>query len=316
MAGDAWGSHIYGQTRRLAQRVLQKNYYYARASYHRSLHQRSLQYKKPPLLIYQMGKVGSKTIRSTLQASTLDRSVYHVHLLSPDRIEKLETERREYLGTEKEHLLKHIWQYQHLRKQMADDSTSGRWKIVTLTREPISRNISAFFENLEVSLLDADHRYGIRSDYYGFDITLDGENIDELVRLFFERLYHDRPLVFFDEELKTVFGVDVFASDFPVSRGYKIYEGERADVLLVRLESLNRCARDAFKEFLGIEDFALVNANVGGDKAYSSLYERCKESIVLPQAYIDRMYDSKYMLHFYCDEEIAGFRAKWRVARA
>ena len=295
--------------------VLQRNYHLAKTSYHRRLHQKSLGYKKPPLLIYQMGKVGSKTIRSTLQASNLDRSVYHVHLLTPDRIEKLEAERREYLGTEKEHLLKHIWQYQYLRKQMANDSTSERWKIVTLTREPISRNISTFFENLEVASLDADHRYGIRSDYYGFEIALDVENIDELVRLFFERLYHDRPLVFFDEELKTVFGVDVFASEFPVSRGYKIYEGERADVLLVRLESLDRCARDAFNEFLGIEDFALVNTNVGSDKAYSSLYERYKESIALPQAYIDRMYNSKYVRHFYSDEEIAGFRAKWRVVR-
>ena len=295
--------------------VLRRNYSLARASYHRRLYRRSLQYMRPPLLIYQMGKVGSKTIRSTLQSSKLDRPIYHVHLLSPDRIEQLESDRREYLGTEKEHLLKHIWQYQYLRKRMTDDSGDARWKIVTLTREPIGRNISAFFENLEVTPLDADGRFHVRSDYYGFDVALDEDNIDVLTRFFFDKLYHDRPLVFFDEELKAVFGVDVFASQFPVSRGYQIYEGERADVLLLRLESLNQCARDAFSEFLGIEEFTLVNTNVGSEKAYSSLYRRSRERIALPQAYIDRMYESKYTRHFYSDEEIAGFRAKWRVAK-
>ena len=186
MTGGVWKSRVAGLRERLMKWVLQRNYSRARAHYHRRLYRRSLQYKKPPLLIYQMGKVGSKTIRSTLQASKLDRPIYHVHLLTPDRIEQLEADRRKYLGTGKEHLLKHIWQYQYLRTRMTDDLKGHKWKIVTLTREPVGRNISTFFENLDVAPMDADGRFHVKSDYYGFDIVLDEGNPDELMQLFFE----------------------------------------------------------------------------------------------------------------------------------
>ena len=265
-------------------------------------------------MIYQMGKVGSKTIRSSLQAFKLDMPIFHVHFLTEDRVKETEKERRKYLGTEKEHLLRHIWQYQYLRKRIASGLNGKKWKIVTLTREPISRNISTFFENLDVEPLEAGHRYKIQSDYYGFEIILNIEDAYELTQLFFERLYHDRPLVFFDQEIKSVFDVDVFSSEFPISKGYKIYEGEHADVLLIRLENLNECARDAFKEFLNIEGFTLINTNIGGEKVYAPIYKKVKDSIVLPESYIARMYTSRYMRHFYSEEEIARFRAKWSIS--
>lgn len=296
-------------------RLINKNPDLARAYYHYRLHRRSLHCQGPPLLIYQMGKVGSLTIQSSLRAINLDMPVFHVHFLTPDRVEKTEKERRKYLGTKKMGLLEHVWQYQYLRKQMERRLDGKKWKIVTLTREPISRNLSTFFENLEVESLDAGRWYKIQSDYYGFEIVCDIEDMGELTQLFFEKLHHDRPLVFFDEELKGVFGIDVFSSEFPTSRGYKIYEGERADVLLIRLEDLDDCARDAFREFLNIEGFTLIDKNVGSAKVYAPLYKKLKKSIVLPDAYVERMYRSKYMRHFYSEKEITRFRTKWRTSR-
>ena len=301
--------------KQLRKRLRNRNPGLVRARYHYRLHRESLQYKEPPLLIYQMGKVGSKTIRCSLESSKLDRPIFHVHFLTPDRVEKTEKERRKYLGTEKEHLLKHVWQYQYLHKQLKRIPSGKKWKIVTLTREAIGRNISTFFENLQVEPLDSGDRYRIQSDYYGFEGVFAMENMDELIQLFFERLHHNRPLVFFDQELRGVFGIDVFASEFPISRGYKVYQGERVNVLLIRLESLNDCARDAFEEFLNIEGFTLINVNIGGEKAYAPLYKKFKESIILPGAYVERMYTSKYMRHFYSEEEIARFRARWRTSR-
>jgi hypothetical protein len=295
-------------------RLLLRNPYLARANYLRRLHHQCLQYKEPPLLIYQMGKVGSKTIRDSLRALEIDRRVFHVHFLTPDRVKKTEIERRKYLGTEKEHLLRHIWQYQYLRRLMARGLDGKKWKIVTLTREPVGRNISTFFENLDVSLEDDGRRFRIQSDYYRFETVVDIKDTDDLAQLFLEKINHDRPLEFFDEDLKAVFGVDVFASEFPKSKGYKIYEQDQVDVLLIRLEDLNECASDAFREFLGIEGLTLVTTNVGSAKVYAPLYKRLRETIVLPQSYVDRMYGSKYMRHFYSAEEIAKFRRRWRTA--
>ena len=310
-----WWSRVIDLESRVISRILPKNYHLARASYHRRLYRRDLQHKEPPLLIYQMGKVGSKTVRNSLQALELDRTIFHIHYLSLDRIRELEAERKRYLGTQQEHLLRHIWQYQYVRKQMASNSNGKRWEIITLTREPISRNIATFFENLEVTPITVDRQYRIKSDYYDFDIVLDIEDMDKLVKLFFERLNHDSPLTFFDQELKCVFGVDVFASEFPTSKGYKIYKDKQADVLLIRLHDLNKCARHAFEEFLGLKDFTLLNTNVGGAKEYASLYQRFKNSIVLPETYVEKMYTSRYMRHFYSEKEIAKFRASWKISK-
>jgi hypothetical protein len=120
--------------------------------------------------------------------------------------------------------------------------------------------------------------------------------------------------VFFDQELKGVLGIDVFAFKFPISKGYAIYKEEHADVLLIRVEDLSTCAPDAFKEFMDIDGLTLVNTNVGSAKAYAPIYKKFKNSIVLPESYVDRMYTSKYMRHFYSEEEIARFREKWHTS--
>lgn len=307
---------IWRRFKRLVSRPFNRMPRLVRTFYHYQLYRECLQYKEPPLLIYQMGKVGSKTVRKSLEALDLDMPIFHVHFLTEERVRDTEKERWKYLGTEKEGHLKHVWQYQYLRKRMTSDLNGKKWKIVTLTREPIGRNISTFFENLDVELLEGDNRYRIQSDYYDFEIVANLENTDELVDIFFEKLYHDRPLVFFDQEIKSVFGVDVFSGEFPISKGYKVYEGELADVLLIRLESLNECAAEAFKEFLNIEELALLDTNVGGEKAYAPIYKEVKDSIVLPESYVERMYTSRYTRHFYSEREIARFRARWPTSKS
>jgi hypothetical protein len=307
------GKGIYSRAMRLADR----NYCFAKAHYMYELRRKQKQYKGPPLVLFQMGKVGSSTIRSSLHALDLDMPIYHTHLLTKARIAETEEKRKKFFRTERYSYLKRPWLNQFLRKQVDDGLLDGKkWKIVTLTREPIARNISTFFENLEVKLLDSGDQYEIKSDYYDIDpIIVKLDDTQELTDLFFDRLRHDSPLVFFDRELKGVFGVDVFASEFSVSKGYKIYKDEKTDVLLIRLENLDDCARDAFKDFLGIDNFTLIDTNIGREKVYAPIYKKLKDSIVLPESYIERMYASKYMRHFYSEEEIARFRAKWSTSR-
>lgn len=115
----------------------------------------------------------------------------------------------------------------------------------------------------------------------------------------------------FDSQLKAVFDIDVFSSEFPKEKGYHIYRGERADLLLIRLENLNDCYRETFKEFLGIQDFRLINVNRAQDKAYYPVYRDFIENADLPADFVDKMLASEYARHFYSPEEIAGFRAKW-----
>jgi hypothetical protein len=81
---------------------------------------------------------------------------------------------------------------------------------------------------------------------------------------------------------------------------------------LIKLEKLNECANDAFKEFLDIDEFYLIRANISTEKIHYPLYKKVLDSIVLPDAYLDQMYVSKYARHFYSEREINEFKAKWQ----
>jgi hypothetical protein len=238
--------------------------------------------------------------------------IFHVHYLSRARVEDLEKERRRYFGTEKYGLLKRPWLYQYLRKVLKEQFDGRKWKIISLTRDPIARNLSTFFENLELKTVNENCSWLVESEYYKIrSLKVNINNLEKLVARFFDRFYHESPLDFFDRELKTVFGIDAYSSAFPKSKGYKIYKGKKADALIIKLENLNQCSNLAFKEFLNIDRVNLIGSNIGSEKDYATLYSRFKNDIQLPESYINKMYQSKYVQHFYSDLEIEELRSKW-----
>jgi hypothetical protein len=265
-----------------------------------------------PLIIFQMGKVGSKSVKRTLEALYLDMPIYHSHLLTKTRIAETEKKRKKFFRTSRESYLKRPWLNQFLRTQIDKGLVDKKWKLITLTRDPVARNLSTFFENLEVRSLNDNDEFVIESNYYDIHaLKVTSNDVQVLTELFYDRVKHDSPLEFFDRELKGVFGVDVYVSEFPKSKGYKIYNDKIADVLLIRLEDLDRCAPEAFKEFLDIDNFILKHENIGSNKNYSEIYARFKREIHLSEAYLDKFYNSKYMRHFYTEEEINTLREKW-----
>lgn len=292
--------------RKLLRYFAEKNYFTSKALWKRGQRQLIHAYSGQPIITYQMGKVGSSTVRASLATLDSDRPVYHVHFLNPERVREIERQRRKYFRTEKFTLLRRPWLYEFLYEQIRTENR--HWKIVTLIREPIARNMSTFFENLEVTEKPNSTKYAVKSDYYGFDIEVDVKQVDPLIELFFDRLVHERPLNYFNDEIKYVLGIDVFECAFPRDKGYMVYRGNNVDLLLVRLEDLDRCASTAFKEFLSIDDFSLAQANIASKKIYAPLYKEFKRKIHFSETYVNRMYESRYTRHFYSDEEIDDFR--------
>jgi hypothetical protein len=277
---------------------------------------------KEPLLVYQMGKVGSTTIVNSLHAAAdIDSkySVYHVHWLSPERLRYEEdlhisalARRAADAGTPAGNFHpEYVWAGQHLSRRLRNQRDTTKWTVITLLREPISRNISSFFQNLE-TLLNYDFRTKLKS-------TSVDQVVNDLLQLFTENYIVDgaiersdaNPMTWFDKELKTVFGVDVYASPFPREQGYATFETPRARVLLLRLEDLNKTNGESVKTFMGSQDFKLVSANQAHDKEYSQLYQAFARRLVLPSAYVESIYRSRYSTHFYTPRELDRFRAKW-----
>ena len=267
-----------------------------------------------PILVLQMGKVGSMSVQAGLEEQNLPRRIYHAHFLSTERTRQTEQERRKYFRTDRHDDLKRPWLNQYLLRQFHRDGGKRRWKIVTLTREPIARNLSAFFENLAVTELDEPGTYRIQSDYYGIEpVTVSTQSTSAVADLFFARARHNSPVQFFDREIKDIFGIDVLGQGFPQETGYGIYASDNADLLVLKLEMLRDCAAAAFDEFLGISDFRLVNRNVGAAKVYAPLYDATQKNIEIPAEYADRLYESRYMTTFYSASEIRSARERWLV---
>jgi len=296
----------------IREQLLSKNYYLAKIAYHLWWHGQSL--GKQTLVVYQMGRVGSTSIRDSLEALNLDMSIYQVHALSDQGITQME---QMYWGETpkvfRRALLpetKHVFAGHFLRTQLNTSTAPGKWKVVTLVRDPIARNVSEFFYSVDTTkddpyLPDFYERY--RSD------TL---NATDLIERFLERFHENSaecqlPLRWFDTEFNVALGIDVFSSDFPKSKGYQILREESADVLLVKLEKLDQCYSQAFDEFLGLGEFPLVTANTASQKRYYPAFKSFMDHVHLPASYVSSMYDSRYMTHFYSTEEIRGLWNKW-----
>lgn len=282
--------------------IFTKNYYLARIGYSCWFYIKSL--GKQPLLVYQMGKVGSKTVHASLAACHLNLPIYHCHFLSSRAVmisENIHYEKRIGINRKlKNKFPPHLFVSYFIRSYLIlrNRSEGKKWKIITLIRDPIARNISAFFQ-VAYRLVP------------GFHKGLNTITHEKLYQAFLDNIDHEFPLTWFDLELYSFFKIDVYSSQFPSEKGYKIYSSEQAEMLLIRLENLSDVFSNAISEFLGVGNINLVPKNEAKDKEYSSLYRRFLNEVCLPNGYIEKMYSSRFANHFYTKEEIREFTSRW-----
>ncbi len=257
-----------------------------------------------PILVFQMGKVGSWSVYRPLRDLRLPQPVYHAHHLVG--LDAREAELRSTVGSQAPSVRKIARDREVARLVRSDPAT--RWNVVTLVREPVARNVSTFFQ-----VLDELHP-GIRAAYAD---GLRPEDRDvrrhvELLRAdFWDRFGDHFPDSWFDEQLKPTFGIDVFEVPFPAERGYLTIRRGRITLLVIRLESLEQCAEPAFRDAFRIPKVRPGRHNTADEKWYRDLYRRFLDGFVVPDEYLTRMYASRFARHFYTATELARFRARW-----
>lgn len=281
-------------------RLLRKSYYLSKFFYEFQYHTHALD-RHAPIVVFQMGKVGSTSVIRSLRALNLSAPIFHVHAMNREaRREQLETYQRlsprQYF-----YLSDHALQSRYLSRELRRGTGKKRWKVISLVRNPVAQHVSSLFQNLDKIFP------GI------FDESCSNRpDIKTLVTSLVSHFPADGALVhWFDLEMKPIFKIDVFEKEFPSEKGFCIYKSEVADLLLFRLEDLDRCAEEAFGEFLGIEKFQLQHENVGSNKTYSALYREFASNAVLPGEYLDSICTSRMCKHFYTEEEISTFRSRW-----
>jgi len=225
-----------------------------------------------PILVYQMGKVASQSARHSI--------------------------RKAYSGIV---LLAHSFSFDHddwrVRKLYEHAIVNGNpLNIISLTREPIGRNISAFFQNFE---RDTEVPYK-KSDF----------SLLDLKKLLLENYRHHIVLDWFDNNIKAHFGIDVYTVPFP-DCGVATYCNNNVRLLVMRSEIDDDAKLAAIREFIELPGLEMIYKNVGSNKEYAETYWLFKETVQLPSSYVSEMCDSKYFDHFYSKEFVESVRQKW-----
>lgn len=270
------------------------------------------------ILIYQMGKVGSSSIRNSLfrcpdprtRLVLMSHEYFPIRNRNPDKI-AIDPEYRDMLAREIAHEQR-VYQQFSLRKRLGRRFREKfyvemiyrnyirprrRLKVITLVREPVANNVSMFFQLLR--------------QYIGPDVEPSECDTDELTGIFIEQYMHARPLTWLDAEVKTHFGIDVFQHPFPIEQGYTTITRENVSLLVLRVELDDRTKAQAIADFIGLDEFEIVRSNVRSEKPEAQKYNEFRQRIRVPPALLDRMYGSKFARHFYSSEELDLFRKRW-----
>lgn len=116
---------------------------------------------------------------------------------------------------------------------------------------------------------------------------------------------HDYTSRWFDQELKCVFGTDVYEVPFDHGAGVVNIRRGNIDVLVLKYEKLEHAFRKSIPAFLGA-DVPLVRLNESKHKPYSACYERALAIFKLPAGLCERILATRLATHFYTPGERAA----------
>ncbi|MCD4669533.1 MAG: putative capsular polysaccharide synthesis family protein [Actinomycetia bacterium] len=243
------------------------------------------------VLVHTMGKVGSSSIANTLSINNVP--FMHTHFLTFIR-------RGSYFVVPKRSIIQCI---HDVLKSIQQKIKIWIWfqytvkrnglSIISLIREPISRNISAFFEQAEY-----------------VDVDWQNKTLEELHAMFWEKANHDTPLIWFDKEIKKLFGIDVYSYPFNKEKGWIIIKKGNISLLIIQMEKINDLS-NILGQFLGIKNIIINNTNRSSKKQYAGLYKEFNRKISIPRSYLDRMLYSRYTMHFYSNRQIKKWYDKY-----
>lgn len=243
------------------------------------------------VLVYQMGKVASLSIYNSLKAEGIH--VLHTHQTNPDRIREMkQSYPADSYPASFDKGLSIFEKFIKPRRPL---------KIITLIREPIGRNLSAYFHNMR-------HIEAHASAHQQY-------STQELINNFFSHYHHQTCLCWFDLEMKATLGIDVYHYRFPQHLGFQKITKPPYDLLIMRHDLDDAKKAAIVSAFLDIEPFKIARANESANKEYAGQYSSVLDTIQIPDEYAQIMLSSKYARHFFSGDELGAIRSQWTRPR-
>jgi len=158
----------------------------------------------------------------------------------------------------------------------------------------MSRNVSAFFENLPKFKVDEN--------------VVAHDNIESVIKIFLDRYAHHLPNQWFRQQLEQPFGIELLKSASPDQRQYTF---GNIELLVVRTEDSANTQLELIRDFLDAPTFTMMQMNVSSTKSYAALNKEFKEAFSPTEEMLDRLYSADYFRAFYTTTEQQDIRAKW-----
>jgi hypothetical protein len=254
--------------------------------------------KNPPIIILTSGKVGSSSIYDTLKKIKYF-TVVHLHHISLNGINK---SKRLHLESDRKSLPLHLIISSIFQKKLK--KYKGAIHIICLVREPISREISSFFQNSEF------YKKAIENS----TLSIDTSKAISLINSVFEKDICKKLELWFSTEIESEFGFDIFKKKIDDELGYLVLtnEAQKTKLLLMKMESMDKYFSEAIAHFLPDQStlIKLEKSNVGKGKYYSKEYSEIKEKLKLDGIILKEITGSKYFEHFYANKKEEIFK-KW-----
>lgn len=249
-----------------------------------------------PILVYQNGKVASLTVSQSLWRAGIENAHVHRFFFKKDIVGEL------ILGDEQKEFIKrsNVFSFQSPEYVKAVKEAMRYKKIITMVREPIAVDLSTVFQWIGDGITDCFFAYQKKQGKTFL------QSVSELMVNIQNRMFD-----WFDEELKELSGIDVYEHPFDREKGYTVISKNGTEVLLLKAEKLSNLTA-VIRDFVGNQQFELINENVGENKEYAYLYQEVKKKIQLSKKYVDCYYkNNPRMGHFYSEEEQRAFLSKW-----
>lgn len=174
--------------------------------------------------------------------------------------------------------------------------TPLRSRVISLVRDPIAQRVSSIFQ---------------APDLYGIDI--DGQDAATTARIIEKRFSTtDFSYVYnwFSREFKSVYDFDIYDSSFKREDGYERYESEKADILILQLESLSDLIETELSDFVG-KDLEVKESNIRSKKKRGNKYEEVKRKVSIDRSTCRSIYDHRWVRYFYTDDQVLSFIDRW-----
>lgn len=228
--------------------------------------------RKGVTINYQMGKVGSSSIGEWFRQNSVGE--WHIHRF-------FDTPVHSQRGKNKALKALDLVLFKLLMIVQKDI------KIVTGVRFPLERDISMYFHNA----------YGIVMR----PLPEPGK-LDEVIADFNTDFPVFASIRWFDDELKRLTGVDIFAHPFDREAGFCEIDAGRFRVFVYRLDKLDTLQPE-LSRFLSEPEFRLIKMNDSTSKRYTDLYRAFKKAHVRAPGPIDAA-EQRFLEYFYTPEMI------------